>query len=82
MNRIVREHYPVAELPENLREGFDPGQVVRVIVEATASPVDEKRGGEPFSLEALFEKARPSFANMEEVSAHIHAMRDEWDAPR
>ena len=22
MNRIVRENYPVADLPENLREGF------------------------------------------------------------
>ena len=22
MNRIVREHYPVAELPEDLRDGF------------------------------------------------------------
>ena len=23
MNRIVREHYPVSKLPEDLREGFE-----------------------------------------------------------
>ena len=24
MNRIVREHYPAAKLPDDLREGIDP----------------------------------------------------------
>lgn len=33
MNRIVREHYPVADLPEDLWEGFDFGSNVRVSIE-------------------------------------------------
>ncbi len=30
MNRIVKEHYPVEKLPEDLREGFAQGALVRV----------------------------------------------------
>ena len=75
MNRIVREHYPVAVLPEDLREGFELAGDVRVIVERAAEPSASKK---PFSLDALYAKARPSFASTEEVSAHIDAMRDEW----
>jgi hypothetical protein len=34
MNRIVREHYPVEKLPEDLREGIPAGEQVTVTVEA------------------------------------------------
>ncbi len=33
MNKIVREHYPVANLPEDLREGLAAGATVRVVLE-------------------------------------------------
>lgn len=33
MNKIVREHYPVDRLPEDLREGLEPGATVRVVLE-------------------------------------------------
>ncbi len=33
MNKIVREHYPVANLPEDLREGLETGATVRVVLE-------------------------------------------------
>ncbi|WP_165216179.1 hypothetical protein [Affinirhizobium pseudoryzae] len=33
MNKIVREHYPVEKLPEDLREGLEPGATVRVVLE-------------------------------------------------
>jgi hypothetical protein len=33
MNKIVREHYPVANLPEDLREGLERDATVRIIVE-------------------------------------------------
>ena len=75
MNRIVREHYPVAALPADLREGFEPAADVRITVELASGPSADKK---PFSLDALFAKVRPSFASDEEVAAHIKAMRDEW----
>lgn len=36
MNRIVRKHYPVSKLPEDLREGFGLTDSVVVTVEAEA----------------------------------------------
>jgi hypothetical protein len=33
MNKIVRDHYPVANLPEDLREGLGDVATVRVVVE-------------------------------------------------
>ena len=78
MNRIVREHYPVAGLPEDLREGFELTGDVRVIVERAAERPEPSASKKPFSLDALYAKARPSFASTDEVSAHIDAMRDEW----
>lgn len=35
MNRIVREHYPVSKLPEDLRDGFEDQDFVNIIVDAT-----------------------------------------------
>ncbi len=32
MNKIVKEHYPVERLPEDLRAGFSPGSLVRVTI--------------------------------------------------
>ncbi|CAN7582598.1 hypothetical protein [Neorhizobium sp. LjRoot104] len=36
MNKIVREHYPVANLPEDLREGLERDATVRVVIESDA----------------------------------------------
>ena len=78
MNRIVREHYPVAALPADLREGFEPTDEVRITVERVPAGSHSPVGKKPFSLDALFAKARPSFASNDEVAAHINAIRDEW----
>jgi hypothetical protein len=37
MNRIIREHYPAANLPEDLREGLAQDATVRVVVEVEES---------------------------------------------
>ncbi|HEY5225874.1 MAG TPA: hypothetical protein VIJ06_03705 [Methylovirgula sp.] len=42
MNKIVKEHYPAAKLPEDLREGLDPAQEVRVTV--TVESVSSEKG--------------------------------------
>ena len=33
MNKIVREHYPVSSLPEDLRQDLDPKTYVRIVIE-------------------------------------------------
>ncbi|AJC77461.1 hypothetical protein IE4803_CH00198 [Rhizobium etli bv. phaseoli str. IE4803] len=33
MNKIVRKHYPVANLPEDLREGLSNDATVRIVLE-------------------------------------------------
>jgi hypothetical protein len=33
MNRIVKAHYPVSALPEDLRQGLDPAADITVIIE-------------------------------------------------
>ena len=73
MNRIVRENYPVSDLPENLREGLASDARVRVVVE-----VVESAAGIP-SLEELWAMRRPTTRSMEEIVADIRQQRDEWD---
>lgn len=85
MNKIVREHYPVANLPEDLREGLERDATVRVVVE-----VEEP--GECSDLAVIVRKpvmandimefrrgmlldGRPS-VSMEEAVARIRELRD------
>ena len=74
MNTIVREHYPVSELPENLREGLDIAGSVRVVIEQEEHPREPA-----LSLEELFAMRRPSYKTTEEIVAEVRRQRDEWD---
>ena len=69
------ENYPVADLPEDLREGFADVERVRVVLEPM---VRVSRGARP-SLDELFAMATPFFASFEEVVSHIDELRSEWD---
>lgn len=85
MNKIVREHYPVANLPEDLREGFASDGTVRVVIE-----VEDKVGlndpqRKPITGKDTVEAirrykalGRPS-VSPEEAVARIRELRDEWD---
>ncbi len=73
MNRIVREDYPVSDLPKDLREGLDADAKARVIVEVAESAV-----GAP-SLEELFAMRKPTGRSMDEIVAEIRQQRDECD---
>ncbi|WOJ88611.1 hypothetical protein RZS28_12375 [Methylocapsa polymorpha] len=89
MNRIVREHYPAARLPEDLREGLKPEEQVRVTIES-ASDLDKdisenaelvrliRRPERVLSLEEMFAMRRPVFSSIDEINDHIRALRDEW----
>ena len=87
MNKIVREHYPVERLPEDLR-ALVPG-AVHVTVEVTlesASPAEDTQA--PLSRDdavALMREmqrenvARGRSVTTEEAVQRIRQLRDEWD---
>ncbi|HSI42538.1 MAG TPA: hypothetical protein VLA00_18480 [Xanthobacteraceae bacterium] len=75
MNKIVREHYPVENLPEDLRVGIE-GPYVRVTV--VAEPETQPS---PITWTEIRErlKERRLSTTTEEAVARIRALRDEWD---
>lgn len=91
MNKITREHYPVAKLPEELRKEFEGVETVRLLVEeesprltgVAAVAVMEARYGA--RLRKLASKAPLDFGahrgrtTIEEAVARIRELRDEWD---
>jgi hypothetical protein len=74
MNKIVREHYPAAQLPEDLRPSEDPNARVRVTIEE-----EESRPEHVMSLEEIWASRRPPFRSKEEIDAEIRSQRDEWN---
>jgi hypothetical protein len=74
MNRIVREHYPVADLPDDLRMGLPADANVRVTIEPETSGTDKV-----LSLDELFALRTPPFRSTEDVVADIRRLRDEWN---
>ena len=85
MNRLVREHYPVSKLPEDLREGLDGRENVTVTLEAapalghTVHRPDASGHGrhEGESWVQYGERVRQvNFASIEDVDAYISSLRD------
>jgi hypothetical protein len=73
MNKIVREHYPVGQLPAELRPSGDPDARVTVIVE------EEEKPGDVMSLEDIFSLQGFRRRSAAEIDADVRQMRDEWD---
>ena len=76
MGKIVLEHYPAEQLPEELRGGLPANSVVCITIE------EEHRAPAPASelVRKLKEakRDRPS-VSIEEAVARIRTLRDEWD---
>jgi len=75
MNRIVREHYPAAKLPEDLRQGVAPDANVTVTVEVETLQRPER----VMTLEEIFAMTGFRRRTAEEIDADIRRDRDEWD---
>jgi len=71
MNKIVREHYPVSKLPEDLRVGLRPDDAVRIVIET----LDRS----PTRIEELFARARQIPGIGDDPVERIRKLRDEWD---
>lgn len=74
MNKIVKHHVPVSDLPEHLREGLDPTALatVEVTVEAVRGQPDA-----PLTLDEIF-GMRQTFSSAEEVEGYVRSLREEW----
>lgn len=95
MNKIVLEHYPVSQLPDDMRRGFDDSATVKVVIEQEGHLSEDerwpgfahlpKREIKPRTIEELLEEIRgyrkthPATVTTEEAVARIRALRDEWD---
>ena len=73
MNRIVRDHYPASKLPDDLREGIDPGAEVVVTVEEIERP------DFALTIDQIIARRRPPFRTADEIVAAIREGRDEPD---
>lgn len=74
MNKIVFEHYPAANLPEDMRVKVGPSSTVTVVLTVEETPPEKV-----MSLEEIFALRRPPFRTKEEIDADLRRDRDEWD---
>ena len=84
MNRIVREHYPVSKLPEDLRQEFAGQDEVTLTISSIDADTSQKHAAPETerarfnSLEELFAMAKPTYRSLDDVAAHVRSLRDEW----
>ena len=74
MNKIVREHYPAAQLPKDLRPSDDPNVQVTVTIE-----IEERQSERAPSLAEIWDNRKPPFRSKEEIDADLRQQRDEWN---
>lgn len=78
MNRIVRENYPAAKLPEDLRPSSDPDARVVVTVETQETTTELPRERR-VTLDDIWARRQPPFRTKAEIDAQVRADRDAWD---
>ena len=86
MNKIVREHYPVEKLPEDLRAELAGQSTVTVTIEAEAEQ-SAATGRPASSIVEVLKRARHlreagviKPVSSEEAVDRIRKLRDEWDS--
>jgi hypothetical protein len=73
MDKIVREHYPAALLPEELRPSENPNARVTVTIET------EEKPERVMTLDEIFSQKGFTRRTKEEIDAEIRRQREEWD---
>jgi hypothetical protein len=81
MNKIVREHYPVENLPEDLREGLQAGATVRVVLEVEDETIERPSMSFEESMRLIndYRRDNPERVSVEDAVQRVRALRDEWD---
>ena len=78
MSTIVREHYPVSSLPEDLRAGFPQDGWVRISLEVSSYD-DVENSDEDLTLEQIYALgATAPRRTADEIDADLRALRDDW----
>ncbi len=72
MKRIVKAHYPVSALPEDLQQGLSLGSEVTVILEEAGPNVAKKR-----SVREFFAARRPPFRSAEDIDRDLDGLRED-----
>lgn len=84
MNKIVREHYPVSQLPEDLRAQFPGVETVRLVIEeggrddSAASSARRSRDQMIADFDAVRRENHPH-VSLDDAVARIRSLRNEWD---
>ena len=85
MNRLVRDHYPVARLPEDLRVGFEGDAVVRVTIDiedhsspSARTPASDAASATPGLFSSLKQFRCRNFDSDQAVDDYVRGLRDEW----
>jgi hypothetical protein len=73
MNKIVKEHYPAARLPDDLRAGVDPAATVTITIEPEIGTPPAT-----VSLEEIWASRRPPFRSANDIDDELRRQRDEW----
>ncbi|AZG76069.1 hypothetical protein [Methylocystis rosea] len=80
MNRIVREHYPAANLPDDLRNEIGAEKRVTITIEVESVGSSSEATGSADDWFSKYEHIRrATFHSLEEVNDHVRSLRDEWD---
>jgi hypothetical protein len=88
MNKIVREHYPVEKLPEDLRPLVEGASEVTIVLTVEDDGEDEQNAPPPLPTEdavALMRQMQREAAAAgrsvtgEEAVRRVRELRDEWD---
>jgi hypothetical protein len=79
MNRIVREHYPAEQLPDDLKAIIGPAKTVRLVIEADDAQCTG--AGQTFTAWAgeLRLRSIKLAPTTDDPVARIRELRDEWD---
>lgn len=76
MNKIVRERYPVARLPDDLRVLLDPSKTVTLVIEQEDDAA--LQSAEPAYMR-FFGAAKELNTSVDAAVERIRSLRDEWD---
>lgn len=82
MNKIVREHYPVENLPEDLRMLVGTAESVTIELTEDPSPLKPLTREEAVTMMRQSQAehaARGASISTEEAVRRIRDLRDEWD---
>lgn len=76
MNKIVREHYPVERLPEDLRAELGLARTVTLVIET--DDAETRSAARAAAIAELLEHRRKLKPSANDSVARVRKLRDEW----